>query len=70
MLVPKLLMLGEHDHDFPAQQFKFMARRYTDPKVVEIIRGADHFFGGQVAEVVGLATDFLSEWLGDERQRT
>ncbi len=70
LLAPKLLILGEHDHDFPAQQFKFMARRYTDPKDVEIIRGADHFFGGQVAEVARLATDFFSKWLGDERRRT
>lgn len=68
LLLPKLLILGEHDHDFPAQQFKFMARRFTDPKEVEIIGGADHFFGGHVAEVVGLATDFFTQWLGDERR--
>ena len=68
LLIPKLLMLGEHDHDFPAQQFKFMARRFTDPKTVEVIRGADHFFGGHVAEVVELATDFFRQWLVDERQ--
>ena len=65
LLLPKLLILGEHDHDFPAQQFKFMARRFTEPKDVEVIRGADHFFGGHVSEVVGLATDFFINWLGD-----
>ncbi len=69
LLLPKLLILGEHDHDFPAQQFKFMARRFTDPKEVEVIRGADHFFGGHVSEVVGLTTDFFKQWLNDERQR-
>ena len=69
LLLPKLLILGEHDHDFPAQQFKFMARRFNDPKTVEVISGADHFFGGHVSEVVGLSTDFFSKWLGDERQR-
>ena len=69
LLLPKLLILGEHDHDFPAQQFKFMARRFTDPKAVEIIGGADHFFGGHVAEVVGLATDFFRLWLADQRQQ-
>ena len=68
LLLPKLLILGEYDHDFPAQQFKFMARRYSDPKDVEIISGADHFFGGHVEEVVGLATDFFTQWLGDERR--
>ena len=69
LLLPKLLILGEHDHDFPMQQFRFMARRYTEPKSIEIIRGADHFFGGHVSEVTTLATDFFSEWLGDDRRR-
>ena len=69
MLLPKMLILGEHDHDFPAQQFKFMARRYSDPKQVEIIDGADHFFGGHVAQVVGLATSFFEQWLGEQRQQ-
>ncbi len=70
LLLPKLLILGEHDHDFPAQQFKFMARRYNDPKTIEIIRGADHFFGGHVSEVTALATDFFEQWLGDVRLRS
>lgn len=69
LLLPKLLILGEHDHDFPAQQFKFMARRFTDPKEIQVIDGADHFFGGHVSEVVGLTTDFFRQWLSDERQR-
>ena len=69
LLLPKMLIVGEHDHDFPAQQFKFMARRFTDPKEVEVIGGADHFFGGHVSEVVELATGFFARWLGDGRQR-
>ena len=68
LLIPKLLLLGEHDHDFPAQQFKFMARRFTDPKDIEVVRGADHFFGGHVAEVVTLATEFFVKWLVAERR--
>ena len=68
LLLPKLLILGEHDHDFPAQQFKFMARRFTEPKNIEVISGADHFFGGHVSDVVRLSTDFFSKWLGDEGQ--
>ncbi len=69
LLLPKLLILGEHDHDFPVQQFKFTARRFTDPKEVEIIGGADHFFGRHVSEVAGLTTVFFRQWLGDERRR-
>ena len=68
LLLPKLLILGEHDHDFPVQQFRFMARRFSDPKEIEVVRGADHFFGGHVGEVVQLTTDFFGRWLGDERQ--
>ncbi len=64
ILQPKLLILGEHDHDFPLQQFRFQARRYSDPKQVEIIYGADHFFGGHVAQVSKLATDFFRHSLG------
>ncbi len=63
LLLPKLLILGEYDHDFPAQQFKFMARRFTNPKSVEVITGADHFFGGHVSEVTTLTTDFFDQWL-------
>ena len=69
LLLPKMLILGEHDHDFPAQQFKFMARRFTEPKNIEVIRGADHFFGGHVSVVMRLSTDFFSKWLSDEGQR-
>ncbi len=69
LLLPKMLILGEHDHDFPAQQFKFMARRFTDPKEVEVIGGADHFFGGHVSEVVELAIGFFKQWIGEEGQR-
>ena len=69
MLQPKLLILGERDHDFPAQQFKFMARRFTEPKDIEIIGGADHFFGGHVSQVAELATEFFAQWLGADGQR-
>lgn len=62
MAQPKLLIAGEHDHDFPVQQFKFLSQRYSDPKQVEVIYGADHFFGDQVQEVTELVTEFFSNW--------
>lgn len=67
ILQPKLLMLGEHDHDFPLAQFKFQARRYSEPRQIEVIDGADHFFGGHVSRVCELTTDFFRRWLGAER---
>ena len=66
MLLPKLLILGAHDHDFPAQQFKFMAKRFTEPKDVQVISGADHFFGGHASEVAAMAADFFQAWLGGD----
>ena len=63
MLQPKLLVCGEYDHDFPAAQFSFQAKRYSEPKQVEIIQGADHFFGNSLDLVGELTGDFFSEWL-------
>lgn len=68
MLQPKLLICGEHDHDFPASQFKFLTQRFGDPKEVELIYGADHFFGGHVSEIANLTTIFFTQWLGDGRR--
>jgi alpha/beta superfamily hydrolase len=46
MVQPKLLISGDRDHDFPHGQFKFLSGRFTEPRQVETITGADHFFHG------------------------
>ena len=63
MLQPKLFILGDHDHDFPADQFRFLTKRYADPREAEIISGADHFFRGSEAEVGSLTSQFFVTWL-------
>ncbi len=63
MLPPKLFALGDHDHDFPEGQFRFLAKRYSDPRESEIISGADHFFRGHEATLGDMATRFFTEWL-------
>lgn len=63
MLQPKLLVCGEFDHDFPAAQFSFLAKRFSDPKQIELIHGADHFFGDFLDLVGELAGNFFQEWL-------
>ena len=63
MLLPKLLVCGEYDHDFPSAQFSFLARRFTDPKQIELIQGADHFFGDSLDLVGELTGNFFQEWL-------
>ena len=63
LLQPKLFVQGDDDHNFPAGQFRFLTRRYADPKQTELVRGADHFFRGQEREVGRIASDFFTEWL-------
>lgn len=67
ILQPKLLICGDHDHDFPAQQFKFLARRFTDPKSIELLDGADHFFANHLPQIADLATPFFAQWLNAGR---
>ena len=63
MVAPKLLVCGDQDHDFPVGQFVFLAKRYTDPKQVEVLYGADHFFRGHEGDVAALTTEFFARWL-------
>ena len=63
LLQPKLFILGDHDHNFPADQFRFLTRRYADPCDAEIIQGADHFFRGSETEVGDMASRFFTTWL-------
>ena len=70
MLPPKLLVCGDADHDFPVGQFAFLAKRYTDPKQVEILHGADHFFLDHANDVAGMTADFFAGWLDPDARGT
>ncbi len=63
MVPPKLLVCGDADHDFPVGQFAFLAKRYADPKQVEILRGADHFFQDQTDDIASMTADFFASCL-------
>ena len=63
MVAPKLLICGDQDHDLPVGQFAFLAKRYTDPKQVEVLYGADHFFRGHEGDVAALTAEFFARWL-------
>ena len=63
MVPPKLLVCGDADHDFPVGQFAFLAKRYTDPKQVEILRGADHFFLDHTEDIASMAAHFFASCL-------
>ena len=66
ILQPKLLVAAELDHDFPVEQFTFLARRFHEPKEVEVVYGADHFFAGHEAALGEMAAGFFGRCLGSE----
>ena len=63
ILQPKLFVLGDHDHNFPVEQFRFLTRRYADPCEAEVVPGADHFFRGSEADVGEMVSRFFATWL-------
>ena len=60
---PKLLILGDRDHDFTLGQFKFLANRMSEPKRTEVVTGADHFFREHSNLVGKLSCEFIKETL-------
>ncbi len=63
LLQPKLFVLGDHDHNFPVDQFRFLCRRFADPLRSEVISGADHFFRESEAALGDMASEFFRQWL-------
>ena len=63
LLQPKLLLQGDNDHDFPIDQFRFLARRFSDPCERMVIDGGDHFFRGLEATVGSTVGGFFERWL-------
>lgn len=63
ILQPKLFVLGDHDHNFPVDQFRFLCRRFADPRQSEVVSGADHFFRGSEALLGEMTSGFFATWL-------
>lgn len=57
---PKLLIAGERDAWAPSGAMTAYAARLKPPKVLEVIRGADHFFAGHEGQVGALVADWLA----------
>ncbi len=60
---PKLLVLGDRDHDFPVAQFQFIGTRFGGATILEIVSQADHFFRGQEQQVGEMVSDFFGSKL-------
>lgn len=63
LLQPKLFVLGDHDHNFPVDQFRFLCRRFADPRQSEVISGADHFFRDHEPTLSEMTSEFFTQWL-------
>ena len=57
---PKLIICGTNDSVVPLEQAKLMDQEAAEPKQFELISGADHFWQGYEAELVGKVTAFFS----------
>ncbi len=60
---PKLLLAGSDDYMVPAETVAGYYKDATEPRKLEIINGADHFWGGFEEEMAGLVAEFFSNTL-------
>jgi uncharacterized protein len=58
---PKLFLSGDSDQYAPAHQLRGVFSEAAEPKRIELIPGADHFFVGHLAAMQAA----LSQWLND-----
>jgi alpha/beta superfamily hydrolase len=57
---PKLFVTGEHDHLAPPDQLLMLVEQFPEPKSVQIVPGADHFWWGAEREVAQRVAGFLT----------
>jgi hypothetical protein len=57
---PKLIICGTNDFVLPLDQAKLMNQEAAEPKQFELISGADHFWLGYEAKLVGKVATFFS----------
>ncbi len=60
---PKLLIAGSDDYMVPAETVAGYYKDAAEPKKLEIINGADHFWGGFEDEMAGLVAQFFEDKL-------
>ena len=59
---PKLFVQGELDEFGPATDIERLFAKLMEPKRLKIIRGADHFFEGQLEELSQAVKDFIADF--------
>jgi alpha/beta superfamily hydrolase len=61
--IPKLFLSGDHDQYAPATQLAQVVDYASEPKRLLLIRGADHFFAGQLQPMQQALRGWLKEQL-------
>ena len=62
-LKPKLIMGGGSDGMVPASVVEQYGREAAGPKTLEMVKGADHFWGGDEVEMAERVAGFFKEYL-------
>lgn len=60
---PRFLIAGDMDEYTPHREFLEFCAKLSEPGRCEIIKGADHFWGGYESEVASKVADFFSREL-------
>ena len=60
---PKLLLWGSYDMALPGIELKSFTEDLPEPKQYEVIRGADHFWGGYENDMAAKVAAFFAEML-------
>ncbi len=58
---PKLFVSGSYDQFGSPEQLKSLVESLSDPKQLEIVAGADHFFEGKLSEMREIVTSWLAQ---------
>lgn len=60
---PTLFIIGTRDQFTSAAKLeRFVRERVKDPKQIEVVDGADHFWFGREEQVCALVVNFLQRW--------
>jgi alpha/beta superfamily hydrolase len=58
---PKLLVAGDRDEFCPLSSLEDLFSRLPDPKRMQVVPGADHFWFGHDSDAARVAADYLDE---------
>jgi hypothetical protein len=64
--VPKLFLSGDHDNFAPAAELREVFATAAEPKTLQMLPGADHFFTGQLEAMQSALAGWLTAFLAKE----